>query len=74
MNDDLAVVDTKIRFAAVRAAARLCHEARLSFWDALIVVAASRSKAKILYTEDLSDGQVILGVEIVNLFRAEQLF
>jgi predicted nucleic acid-binding protein len=44
----------------------------LSFWDALVVVAAAKSEAKYLYTEDLPDGQIILGVEVVNPFRGSQ--
>ncbi|MFZ2631422.1 MAG: PIN domain-containing protein [Desulfosalsimonadaceae bacterium] len=42
---------------------------RLSFWDALIVAAACKSKAEILLTEDLSHEQEIEGVRIVNPFR-----
>jgi predicted nucleic acid-binding protein len=56
-------------YAAVRAAAELSAAHRLSFWDALISVAAARSGAKILYSEDLQDGRTILGVKIVNPFR-----
>jgi predicted nucleic acid-binding protein len=62
----LMVVD----YAAIRAAARLSDQAKLSFWDALVVVAAARSGAEILYTEDLNDGQEILGVRISNPFAA----
>ena len=66
-----------LEYAAVRAAIQLSAiqlsaSKRLSFWDALIVVAAARSGSKRLYTEDLQDGQVILGVEIVNPFRSSQ--
>jgi predicted nucleic acid-binding protein len=57
-------------YGAVRSAITLSTGHRLSFWDALIVVAASRSGAKRLYTEDLQHGQVLLGVEVVNPFRA----
>lgn len=53
----------------VRRAAVLSSEASLSFWDALIVVSAFRSGAKTLYTEDLSHGQEILGVRVVNPFH-----
>lgn len=60
----LIVVD----YAAIRAAADLAAQATLSFWDALVVVAAERAGAAILYTEDLSDGQEILGVRISNPF------
>jgi predicted nucleic acid-binding protein len=62
----LLVVD----YAAIRAAVELAGQARLSFWDALIVVAAVRSGATVLYTEDLNDGQEILGVHVTNPFRA----
>jgi len=40
----------------------------ISFWDALIVRAASKSGCDILFTEDLQHGQVIDGVKIVNPF------
>jgi len=69
--DDLAawplvVVD----YAAIRMAAGLAGQARISFWDALVVVAAARSGASILYTEDLNHGQEILGVRVTNPFTA----
>jgi len=38
----------------------------ISLWDALIVVAAARSGAKLLYTEDLQHGQTLMGVKVVN--------
>jgi predicted nucleic acid-binding protein len=56
-------------YRAVRDAIELSSSALLSFWDALIVVAAARSGSKYLYTEDLQDGQLILGVEVINPFR-----
>jgi len=40
----------------------------LSFWDALILAAASQAKAGILLTEDLSHDQEIEGIRIVNPF------
>ncbi|MEW6358899.1 MAG: PIN domain-containing protein [Planctomycetota bacterium] len=39
---------------------------RLSFWDALIVVAAESARCERLWSEDLNDGQVIRGVRIEN--------
>jgi len=39
---------------------------RLSFWDALIVHAAERAGASILYSEDLADGRVYGSVRVVN--------
>jgi predicted nucleic acid-binding protein len=61
----VAVLD----YSAVRHAVELSAKAKLSFWDALVIVAAARSGAKRLYTEDLQDGQTILGIEVVNPFR-----
>ena len=58
-----------IDFPAIHDAALLSRDAGISFWDALIVVAAARSGANSLYTEDLSHGEKLLGVEIVNPFR-----
>ncbi len=60
-----------VDYAAIRSAVELTVHAGLSFWDALIVVAAARSGAPVLYSEDLNGGQEILGVRIVNPFVAE---
>jgi len=38
----------------------------ISFWDALIVVAAGSANCKEVLTEDMKDGQTILGVKISN--------
>ncbi len=42
---------------------------RISFWDALVVQAAQASGAKILYSEDLSDGHKYGSVQVVNPLR-----
>jgi len=57
-------------FKSVRRAIELSARSMLSFRDALIVVAAERSGAKILYSEDLQAGQKLPGVRIVNPFQA----
>jgi predicted nucleic acid-binding protein len=57
-----------VDYAAIRAAIGLAGQAQFSFWDALVVVAAARTGAAVLYTEDLNDGQEILGVRISNPF------
>jgi predicted nucleic acid-binding protein len=44
----------------------------ISFWDALIVQAAETSGAAVLYSEDLSDGQIYRGVRVVNPLNAER--
>lgn len=41
----------------------------LSFWDALIVHAAERAGAAVLYSEDLSDGQRYGSVRVINPLR-----
>lgn len=45
-------------------------EARLGFWDALVVASASKSGAERLVSEDLNAGQSILGVRVENPFAA----
>jgi predicted nucleic acid-binding protein len=39
---------------------------QISFWDALVIHAAQLSGAEILYSEDLSDGQMYGSVRVVN--------
>lgn len=41
---------------------------RISFWDALIVTAAVKVQATVLWSEDLNDGQVYDGVVVRNPF------
>lgn len=43
---------------------------KLSFWDALIVVAARKAGAAKILTEDMNHGQRIEGVQIENPFLA----
>lgn len=69
----LAVLDdltawpvTVVDYPAIRLAAQLNQQARLSFRDSLVVIAAERSGATVLYTADLHHGQEILGVEVRN--------
>jgi predicted nucleic acid-binding protein len=52
----------------VTVAIALCAEKSISYWDALIVAAAARAGATTLLTEDLNDGEEMLGVRIVNPF------
>ncbi|MCA9472774.1 MAG: PIN domain-containing protein [Nitrospirales bacterium] len=53
---------------AVLAAIDLQAKHRLSFWDSLIIEAACRSGAQALYSEDLSHGQHVGNLTIVNPF------
>jgi predicted nucleic acid-binding protein len=58
-----------VEYAAICEAAELSGRDAFSFWDALVFVAAARSGATRLYTEDLQHGRTVLGVQIVNPFR-----
>lgn len=60
---------TGIDYGLVREAAELSAHHTFSMWDALVIVAAGRSGAAILYSEDLQHGRKILGLEIINPFR-----
>ncbi len=42
---------------------------KISLWDALIVRSASRLGCKVLWTEDLKDGETYDGVRVRNPFR-----
>ena len=55
----------------VLAAIEVHTEAKIGFWDALIVLAAAESGCDVLWTEDLSDGQQLRGVRIRNPFADE---
>ena len=41
----------------------------LSFWDALVLVAASAAGCSTLYTEDMNAGQTVLGLKLQNPFK-----
>lgn len=68
-----AVMKTFDVFEIVQISPSLIHDAvdcsvlnQLSFWDALILTAASSAGCTTLYSEDLGSGQQILGVRIQN--------
>ena len=44
------------------------HRYRISFWDALIVAAARKAGASVLYSEDLNHGQTFGSVQVLNPF------
>lgn len=44
---------------------------QISFWDALIVQAAQSAGTHVLYSEDLSDGQLYGAVRVVNPLRLD---
>ncbi len=72
----LAAVDSLLGLEVVATDARLVRdglhlsvEHGISHWDAMIVAAAASAGCEVVLTEDLSDGQVIEGVRIVNPFQ-----
>jgi predicted nucleic acid-binding protein len=54
--------------ADIATAFRIEDEARIGFWDALIVASALKSGATQILSEDLNPGQVIAGIRIVSPF------
>ena len=59
---------TETTTAEVSTAFRIEDEARISFWDALIVSSAIKRGASRILSEDLSVGQRIAGIVIENPF------
>jgi predicted nucleic acid-binding protein len=55
--------------ADIIAASELEQQHSLSFWDALIIIAAQKSGASTLISEDLQDGRQIDSLKIVNPFN-----
>ncbi len=51
------------------AAFQLEDQARIGFWDALIVAVAARAGARRVVSEDLNNGQSIAGISIHNPFK-----
>lgn len=52
----------------IAAAFRIEDEARIGFWDALIVAAAAKSGATQILSEDLNAEQTIAGIRVENPF------
>jgi len=57
-----------ITSAELDLAFRIEDEARIGFWDALIVASAVRSGAARILSEDLNNKQIIAGLRIENPF------
>lgn len=63
---DLQVIQVDLEQILGAVDLHLTH--RLSFWDGLIIRSAAAGNCGVLYTEDLSAGQVIADVRICNPF------
>ena len=59
----------EMTMAILRAALEISAAYRFSYWDSAIIAAAQALGCRALYTEDMSDGQIVGGVRIVNPFR-----
>lgn len=44
-----------------------------SYYDSIVIASAIKYRCRYLFTEDMRDGQVLDGVEIVNIFRDTRL-
>jgi predicted nucleic acid-binding protein len=58
-----------ITYELVVSAVILRRRFQLSHWDSTIIAAAQSLGCKILYSEDMSDGQDYGGVRVVNPFK-----
>jgi len=64
-----SVWSTDVTPSEISTAFRIEDEARLGFWNALIIASALKAGATRVLPEDLNAGQVIAGVKIHNPFR-----
>jgi predicted nucleic acid-binding protein len=71
-----SIIRTLENMEVVTIGPELIHEAidtsvqnKLSFWDALVIVAAESANCGLLYSEDMNAGQAVRNVRIANPFR-----
>jgi predicted nucleic acid-binding protein len=64
---DVVVNDKYITLKAID----LQEKYRFSFWDSLVIQAAIQSQSRMLFSEDLPDGQVVKDLKILNPFTNE---
>ena len=75
--DAAAFVETWLSYPTLPLTPELMRDAiafhqrfHLSYWDAAIIAAARQMGCRIVYSEDLNDGQNYDGVRVVNPFRS----
>jgi predicted nucleic acid-binding protein len=66
--DDFSLWCIETSPAEIQRAFQIEDEARISFWDAMIVAAAHKAGAERILSEDLNPGQRIAGILIENPF------
>jgi predicted nucleic acid-binding protein len=54
--------------ADIKRAFQIEDEARINFWDAMIIAAAIKSGATRILSEDLNPGQIVAGIQVENPF------
>jgi predicted nucleic acid-binding protein len=59
----------EMNLEVLRTALTIRQTHRFSFWDSAIVAAALALGCDLLYTEDLTHGQVIRGLAVIDPFR-----
>jgi predicted nucleic acid-binding protein len=59
----------ELTLAVLEAALEIRAQYRFSYWDCAIIAAAQALGCRELYTEDMSQGQDIDGILIINPFR-----
>ncbi|MCH8977762.1 MAG: PIN domain-containing protein [Armatimonadetes bacterium] len=64
--DDFEIVSHNL--SMIREGLDICGSTGLNYWDAILIAAARSAKCATLYTEDMSHGQSVAGVKIVNPF------
>ncbi len=74
IHDLLAVVKTTCQIEPLTAAThaqavQIAQTHQISFYDAHILAAAKAAGASILMTEDMHNGQTLLGIQIQNPFK-----
>ncbi|MGF1657024.1 MAG: PIN domain-containing protein [Verrucomicrobiales bacterium] len=74
--ENLAWLESKVTLpitpGLVMRATRLAVRHHVSYWDAAIIAAAIELGCTVLYSEDLSNGQIYDGVRVVNPFQEAQ--
>jgi predicted nucleic acid-binding protein len=65
----LAFESQPIDLQIVSDAIALAQRYQISYYDAQIIAAAKRIGAKIVYSEDLNNGQSYNGVQVINPFQ-----
>lgn len=61
----------RVTTSDLAAAFQIEDQARIGFWDALIVAVAARAGARRVVSEDLNSGQSIAGISIHNRFKVK---